>query len=142
MYRIEWPTDSGVEFHLSHGDWIRLFRTSEFEIENLIEVRPLLGATTDYPYVTLEWARKWRCKRCGRCAKGSEGSLPPSGFFMSVLARYSTSCVVATQSLTGGLVNCSRIGTGGSNSSLSANESFSARPKGEKSKNCSSCRDF
>ena len=21
MYRIEWPGDTGVEFHLSHGDW-------------------------------------------------------------------------------------------------------------------------
>ena len=69
MYRIEWPTDSGVEFHLSHGDWIRLFRTSEFEIEDLIEVRPLLGATTDYPYVTLEWARKWPCEEVWRVRK-------------------------------------------------------------------------
>ena len=23
MYRVEWPGDPGVEFHLSHGDWIR-----------------------------------------------------------------------------------------------------------------------
>jgi hypothetical protein len=69
MYRIEWPTDSGVEFHLSHGDWIRLFRTSEFEIEDLIEVRPLLGATTDYPYVTLEWARKWPCEEVWKVRK-------------------------------------------------------------------------
>lgn len=22
MYRVEWPGDSGVEFHLSHGDWV------------------------------------------------------------------------------------------------------------------------
>lgn len=69
MYRIEWPTDPGVEFHLSHGDWIRLFRTSEFEIEDLIEVRPLLGATTDYPYVTLEWARKWPCEEVWKVRK-------------------------------------------------------------------------
>jgi hypothetical protein len=24
MYRIEWPGDPGVGFHLSHGDWLRL----------------------------------------------------------------------------------------------------------------------
>src|SRR5215469_5786568 len=23
MYRVEWPGNPGVEFHLSHGDWIR-----------------------------------------------------------------------------------------------------------------------
>jgi hypothetical protein len=27
MYRIEWPGDPGVEFHLSHGDWLRLLRS-------------------------------------------------------------------------------------------------------------------
>lgn len=48
-----------VEFHLSHGDWIRLLRRSGFEIEDLVELRPQAGATTAYPYVTLEWARKW-----------------------------------------------------------------------------------
>ncbi len=59
MYRIEWPGDPGVEFHLSHGDWLRLLRRSGFEIEDLIEVRPPVGATTRYPYVTLQWARQW-----------------------------------------------------------------------------------
>jgi hypothetical protein len=59
MYRVEWPGDFGVEFHLSHGDWIRLLRSCEFEIEDLVEVRPPLGATTPYPFVTLEWARQW-----------------------------------------------------------------------------------
>src|SRR4249920_632056 len=28
MYRIDWPESPGVEFHLSHGDWIRLLRRS------------------------------------------------------------------------------------------------------------------
>jgi hypothetical protein len=69
MYRIEWPADPGVEFHLSHGDWIRLLRGSGFEIEDLIEVRPLLGATTGYPYVTLEWARKWQCEEVWKVRK-------------------------------------------------------------------------
>ena len=59
MYRIEWPNELGVEFHLSHGDWIRLLKRSGFEIEDLIEVRPSAGATTEYPFVTIEWARQW-----------------------------------------------------------------------------------
>src|ERR1700682_3949552 len=40
MHRVEWPGSPGVEFHLSHGDWIRLLRRSAFEVEDLIEVRP------------------------------------------------------------------------------------------------------
>src|SRR5262249_23300947 len=59
MYRVEWPGDPGVEFHLSHGDWLRLLRRSGFDVEDLIEVRPPEGATTRYPYVTQEWARQW-----------------------------------------------------------------------------------
>src|SRR4029453_9991361 len=45
MYRVEWPNDPGVEFHLSHGDWIRVLRRSGFEIEDLIEVRAPEGGT-------------------------------------------------------------------------------------------------
>ena len=44
MYRVEWPGNPSVEFHLSHGDWIRLLRRSGFEVEDLIEVRPAVGA--------------------------------------------------------------------------------------------------
>ena len=62
IYRFEWPGDDGVEFHLSHGDWIRLLRRSGFEIEDLVEVRPLASATTRYPFVTLDWARQWPCE--------------------------------------------------------------------------------
>jgi hypothetical protein len=34
IYRVEWPGNPGVEFHLSHGDWIRLLRRSGFEVED------------------------------------------------------------------------------------------------------------
>src|SRR5262245_7261569 len=62
MYRVEWPNDPGVEFHLSHGDWIRQLRSCGFDLEDLIEVRPSAGATTRYPFVTLEWATQWPCE--------------------------------------------------------------------------------
>ena len=62
MYRVEWPGDHGVEFHLAHGDWIRLLRRSGFEVEDLVEVRPPAEARTSYPFVTLEWARRWPCE--------------------------------------------------------------------------------
>jgi SAM-dependent methyltransferase len=57
MYRVEWPGDSGIEFHLSHGEWVRLLRRSGFDIEDLVEVRPDAAVTTRYPFVTPEWAR-------------------------------------------------------------------------------------
>jgi len=59
MYRMEWPGDSGVEFHLQHGAWIRLLRRCGFEVEDLVEIRPPEGSTTRYPFVTIDWARKW-----------------------------------------------------------------------------------
>ena len=59
MHRFEWPDDDSVEFHLGYGDWIRLLRANGFEVENLVELRPREGATTRYPYVTAEWARRW-----------------------------------------------------------------------------------
>jgi SAM-dependent methyltransferase len=59
LRRVEYPGDNGVEFHLSPGDWIRLLRREGFEIEDLVEIRPPPDATTPYPFVTAEWARKW-----------------------------------------------------------------------------------
>jgi SAM-dependent methyltransferase len=69
MYRVEWPGVPGVEFHLSHGDWIRLLRRSGFEVEDLIEIRPAAGATSRYPFVTVEWARKWPCEEVWKARK-------------------------------------------------------------------------
>jgi SAM-dependent methyltransferase len=59
MKRVEWPGDPGVEFHLSHGDWIRVLRRAGFEIEDLIGLQAPKDATTRYPFVTREWARQW-----------------------------------------------------------------------------------
>lgn len=59
LYRLEWPEDNSVEFHLGYGDWIRLLRRHGFEVLDLIELRPREGATTRYQYVTSDWARHW-----------------------------------------------------------------------------------
>jgi hypothetical protein len=69
MHRVEWPDDPGVEFHLMHGDWIRLLRANGFEIEDLVELRPREGATTRYPFVTFEWARQWPCEEVWKVRK-------------------------------------------------------------------------
>ncbi len=59
MHRFEWPGDPSVEFHLGHGDWVRLLRRHGFEVEDLIEVQAPEGARTRHPYVTPSWARQW-----------------------------------------------------------------------------------
>jgi SAM-dependent methyltransferase len=69
MHRFEWPDDPGVEFHLSHGDWIRLLRSSGFEVTDLVEIRPPEGSTMRYPFVTLEWARRWPCEEVWKARK-------------------------------------------------------------------------
>ena len=77
LSRIEWPGDIGVEFHLSHGEWIRLLRRAGFEIEELVEVRPEANATTTYPFVTLEWARQWPCEEVWKVRKRSTIATAP-----------------------------------------------------------------
>jgi SAM-dependent methyltransferase/GNAT superfamily N-acetyltransferase len=69
LRRLEWPGDDGVEFHLMHGDWIRLLRRSGFEVEDLIELRPGADATTRFPFVTLEWARQWPSEEVWKARK-------------------------------------------------------------------------
>lgn len=69
MHRFEWPDEDSVEFHLGYGDWIRLFRASGFDVEDLVELRPPAGATTRYPFVTAEWARSWPSEEAWKARK-------------------------------------------------------------------------
>ena len=64
MHRFEWHKADGsidtIEFHLTHGDMIRLLRSSGFEIEDLLEVQAPADATSHVEAdVPLEWARRW-----------------------------------------------------------------------------------
>ena len=67
MYRFQCP-DSGVEYHLAHGDWIRLLRANGFEILDLIEIQAPDDAETHqrYDYVSSDWARKWPAEEIWR----------------------------------------------------------------------------
>lgn len=67
--RMEWEGQPGVEFHLTHGEWIRRLRASGFEVQDLIEVRPPESAVTRYPYVAAEWARRWPCEEAWRARR-------------------------------------------------------------------------
>jgi len=59
-YRVRWP-GGGIEFHPSHGDWVRLLRGSGFEVEALHEIyaSPDVGDHPFYEIVSSEWATKW-----------------------------------------------------------------------------------
>ena len=59
MHRFEWPDDETVEFHLPHGEWIRLLRANGFDIEQLLELQPSADAAATVGHIPLEWARQW-----------------------------------------------------------------------------------
>ena len=70
MHRFEWP-EGGVEYHLAHGEWIRLLREHGFEIEALHELQAPPGVETHerYAYVTADWGRKWPSEEIWRARK-------------------------------------------------------------------------
>jgi SAM-dependent methyltransferase len=65
MHRFAWSPNlrGAVEFHLPHGEMIRLLRSSGFEVEDLVEI----GAPEDTGtaprsgdrLATIEWSRRW-----------------------------------------------------------------------------------
>ena len=69
MHRFEWPDDDSVEFHIGHGDMIRLLRSSGFEVLDLVELRPGEDAETTYPWVTKEWAQRWPTEEVWKARK-------------------------------------------------------------------------
>jgi SAM-dependent methyltransferase len=69
MHRFEWPEDNSVEFHLGHGDMIRLLRRCGLQVEDLLELRPLPGATASHPLATFTWARQWPCEEVWKARK-------------------------------------------------------------------------
>jgi SAM-dependent methyltransferase len=64
MRRVEWNGAEGhsIEFHLPHGELVRVLRDTGFEIEALHELQAPERATTRHEFVSLEWARRWPCE--------------------------------------------------------------------------------
>jgi SAM-dependent methyltransferase len=69
MHRMTWKEPSGVEYHLSAGNWIRLLRRSGFSVEDMTEVYAPEGATTTYPFVDNAWARSWPSEEVWKARK-------------------------------------------------------------------------
>lgn len=58
MRCLEWEDE--VDFQLTYGEWIRLFRRNSFAVEDLIEPRPPEGSTSTYrDEAETAWARRW-----------------------------------------------------------------------------------
>jgi len=70
MYRFEWPDEEGIEFHLPHGELIRVLGEHGFAVEALHELqRPEGSRDTRYDFVTPEWSRRWPCEEIWRARK-------------------------------------------------------------------------
>jgi SAM-dependent methyltransferase len=64
LHSVEWDDELGhsVEFHLPHGEMLRVLREAGFVVDALHELQPPPDATTRYDHVPLEWARRWPCE--------------------------------------------------------------------------------
>jgi SAM-dependent methyltransferase len=69
MHRFQWTGTDSVEFHIGHGDMIRLLRCNGLEICDLIEIQPPPGSATRHPLASLEWARQWPCEEVWKTRK-------------------------------------------------------------------------
>jgi SAM-dependent methyltransferase len=58
-YRLEFPGEDIVEFHLTHGAWVRALRERGFVLEDLMEVRPPAGSESRLDFASVAWARRW-----------------------------------------------------------------------------------
>ncbi len=70
MHRFEWKSDASVEFHLAHGDWIRLLGANGLAVEALIEVQAPPGAPPSrHNTATPEWAHRWPSEEIWKARK-------------------------------------------------------------------------
>jgi SAM-dependent methyltransferase len=72
MNRLDWPGEPEVEFHLGHGDFIRLLRRSGLEVLDMVELFAPADAA-DHPfygeYMSVPWAQKWPSEEMWRARK-------------------------------------------------------------------------
>lgn len=59
IHQLRWPDTDATEFHVSHGEMIRILRTNNFEVLDLIELYAPEGASTKYTFLDAAWAAKW-----------------------------------------------------------------------------------
>ena len=63
MHRIVWADTGETDFHLPHGEMLRLLRQTGFEVEALRELRAPEGDDGEVRFfVRRGWARQWPCE--------------------------------------------------------------------------------
>jgi SAM-dependent methyltransferase len=67
--RVFDSVEGTVDFHLTHGEWIRLFRAHGFVVEDLLELQAPEGATTTYEGFDAKWASKWPAEQIWKLTK-------------------------------------------------------------------------
>jgi ubiquinone/menaquinone biosynthesis C-methylase UbiE len=69
MHKVTWD-DGVIEFELTYGDWIRLFRANRFVVEALVEIQPPEGAKSTYRNeAETAWARRWPMEQIWKVRK-------------------------------------------------------------------------
>jgi ubiquinone/menaquinone biosynthesis C-methylase UbiE len=69
LHRVDRVRDSSTEFHLAHGEWIRLLRANGFTVESLVELAPEPGGGESDQRVPVEWARRWPMEEIWKATK-------------------------------------------------------------------------
>ncbi len=69
MRRFEWPDEDSVEFHISHGDMIRLLHANDLEVLDLTEIQAPEGPPDVRFNVPRSWARQWPAEEVWRAHK-------------------------------------------------------------------------
>lgn len=68
MCAVQFTGDDAVEYHLPHGDMIRLLRSSGFEVLDLIDLYAPDDAES-LQYIDADWARRWPFEQIWRARK-------------------------------------------------------------------------
>ena len=70
-YQTKWSEDGsdGVEYHLTPGEWISLFRESRFVIDALFELPAPKHATSQFTFASVDWGRKWPAEQVWKVHK-------------------------------------------------------------------------
>ena len=69
---MQWPGENeGVEYHLGHGDRLRLLNETGFEVVGLWELQAPETAKDHeyYSYVPAAWARRWPAEEIWKARK-------------------------------------------------------------------------
>ncbi|NUR62101.1 MAG: class I SAM-dependent methyltransferase [Catenulispora sp.] len=71
LRQVDLDYGNAVEFHLPHGDMIRLLRSCGFVIENLVEVQAPERPERDFGDVPAAWAHQWPSEEIWMARLGS-----------------------------------------------------------------------